>query len=81
MTQFVFRAFFTARRHVVVRPQIQRLVHDHGRVEHLLRPNDVSASALDLEEIDVDLYVAPQKILWAPIGGVGVFGGQVIRFQ
>jgi acyl-CoA thioesterase II len=36
------------------------------------------SSALDLEEMDTDLYVAPQANLWVPHGGVGVFGGQVL---
>jgi len=44
----------------------------------LLRPEDLKASALDLDEIDVDLFVAPQTHLWVPAGGVGVYGGQVI---
>eukprot|EP00158_Paraphelidium_tribonemae_P003566 Partr_v1_DN26230_c1_g4_i3_m48220 putative Acyl-CoA thioesterase len=33
--------------------------------------------ALDIEEIEVDLYVC-RKDLWKPPGGRGVFGGQVI---
>jgi hypothetical protein len=35
-------------------------VHNNVRIERLLRANDLSPSALDLEEIDLDLYVAPQ---------------------
>ncbi len=35
-------------------------------------------SALDLEEVDTNLFVAPTENLWVPAGGVGVFGGQVI---
>mmetsp|Transcript_16968 Transcript_16968/g.34496 ORF Transcript_16968/g.34496 Transcript_16968/m.34496 type:complete len:340 (+) Transcript_16968:72-1091(+) len=49
----------------------------HG-FERLLRPNDLQASALDLTEVDVNLYLAPFKNLWVPAGGVGVFGGQVL---
>ena len=46
--------------------------------ERLLRPNAVGASAIDLEEIDSNLFVAPERMLWQPAGGVGVFGGQVL---
>jgi acyl-CoA thioesterase II len=49
-----------------------------GASARLLRPGDLQASALDLDEVDVDLFVAPQKHLWVPAGGVGVYGGQVI---
>ena len=53
-------------------------LHGVHAIERLLRPDEMKASALDLEEIDVNLYVAPQAILWRPAGGVGVFGGQVL---
>ena len=36
---------------------------------------------LMLEDIDVDIYRAPQEWLWKPAGARGVYGGQVPAHQ
>jgi acyl-CoA thioesterase len=57
------------------------MVHTEGLTDleqRLLRPNEVQGSAIDLEEVDTNLFVAPEANLWQPAGGVGVFGGQVL---
>ena len=45
-------------------------------IVHQLR--EQPGSHLDLNEIDVSLFVAPRSSLWVPPGGRAVFGGQVL---
>ena len=46
------------------------LVHSHGEAEH-----EKIASALDIEQLDTNLYRS--KSLWLPSEARGVFGGYV----
>lgn len=43
---------------------------------HMLRSR--GGSHIDLEELDDQLFRAPRENLWVPIGGRGVFGGQIL---
>ena len=57
----------------------RRLLNTETSIEHLLRPNDLDrGSAIDLDELDRDLFIASEANLWQPAGGIGVFGGQVL---
>ena len=43
---------------------------------HQLRER--GGSHIDLEELDTNLYRAPRQNFWIPLGGRGVFGGQIL---